>query len=203
MSYVAQYIQEATQILSTLDQSAVERTADLLLALRERSGRLFLLGVGGGAGHASHAVCDFRKIAQIEAYAPSDNISELTARVNDEGWDTCYTNWLRGSRLDEADMVFVFSVGGGDVEKNISANLVRALEYSKDVGATICGVVGRDGGYTARVADICVLVPVVNPSTITPHTESFQALIWHLLVSHPKLKVAEMKWESVRSVAKT
>jgi D-sedoheptulose 7-phosphate isomerase len=203
MSYVDQYIQEATKILSLLDQSAVEHTVDLLLNLRERSGRLFLLGVGGGAGHASHAVCDFRKIAQIEAYAPSDNISELTARVNDEGWDTCYTNWLRGSRLDEADMVFVFSVGGGDVEKNISANLVRALEYSKDVGATICGVVGRDGGYTARVADICVLVPVVNPSTITPHTESFQALIWHLLVSHPKLKVAEMKWESVRSVAKT
>jgi D-sedoheptulose 7-phosphate isomerase len=203
MSYVAQYIQEATKILSLLDQSAVEHTVDLLLDLRERSGRLFLLGVGGGAGHASHAVCDFRKIAQIEAYAPSDNVSELTARVNDEGWDTCYTNWLRGSRLDEADMVFVFSVGGGDVEKNISANLVRALEYAKDVGATICGVVGRDGGYTARVADVYVLVPVVNPSTITPHTESFQALIWHLLVSHPKLKVAEMKWESVRSVAKT
>jgi D-sedoheptulose 7-phosphate isomerase len=199
MSYVAQYIQEATKILSLLDQSAVEHTANLLFELRERSGRLFLLGVGGGAGHASHAVCDFRKIAQIEAYAPSDNVSELTARVNDEGWDTCYANWLRGSRLNEADMVFVFSVGGGDAEKNVSANLVRALEYAKEVRATICGVVGRDGGYTAQVADVCVLVPVVNPSTITPHTESFQALIWHLLVSHPRLRVAEMKWESVNA----
>ena len=202
MGYVAQYLQEATKILGLLDESAVERTADLLLDLRERSGRLFLLGVGGGAGHASHAVCDFRKIAQIEAYAPSDNVSELTARVNDEGWDTCYANWLRGSRLNQADMVFVFSVGGGDAKKNISANLVRALEYAKEVRATVCGVVGRDGGYTAQVADGCVLIPVVNPSTITPHTESFQAMIWHLLVSHPKLRVAEMKWESVQSQAK-
>jgi D-sedoheptulose 7-phosphate isomerase len=202
MTYVAQYVQEASEILRQLDQSAVERTADLLLELRERSGRLFMLGVGGGAGHASHAVCDFRKIAQIEAYAPSDNVSELTARVNDEGWDTCYSNWLRGSRLNEADMVFVFSVGGGDAEKNISTNLVRALEHARAVHATICGVVGRDGGYTAQVADAYVLVPVVNPSTITPHTESFQAMIWHLLVSHPKLRVAEMKWESVRPEAK-
>jgi D-sedoheptulose 7-phosphate isomerase len=202
MSYTAQYFEEATKILSLLDQSAVERTADLLLELRERSGRLFLLGVGGGAGHASHAVCDFRKIAQIEAYAPSDNVSELTARVNDEGWDTCYANWLRGSRLSKEDMVFVFSVGGGDAKNNISANLVRALEHAQEVGATICGVVGRDGGYTARVADLCVLVPVVNPSGITPHTESFQAMIWHLLVSHPKLRVAEMKWESVHPQAK-
>jgi D-sedoheptulose 7-phosphate isomerase len=202
MSYVAQYIQEATKILSLLDQTVIDHTADLLLELRERSGRLFLLGVGGGAGHASHAVCDFRKIAQIEAYAPSDNVSELTARVNDEGWDTCYANWLRSSRLNEADMVFVFSVGGGDAKKNISANLVRALEYAQEVRATVCGVVGRDGGYTAQVADACVLVPVVNPSTITPHTESFQAMIWHLLVSHPKLRVAEMKWESVQSQTK-
>ncbi len=202
MTYVAQYIREAKEILALVDQSAVERTADLLLQLRERSGRLFLLGVGGGAGHASHAVCDFRKITQIEAYAPSDNVSELTARVNDEGWDTCYANWLRGSRLNDADMVFIFSVGGGDAKKNISANLVRALEYAREVGATICGVVGRDGGYTAQVADTCILVPVVNPSTITPHTESFQAMIWHLLVSHPKLRVAEMKWESVQSPAK-
>jgi len=202
MTYVAQYVQEASEILRQLDQSAVERMADLLLELRERSGRLFMLGVGGGAGHASHAVCDFRKIAQIEAYAPSDNVSELTARVNDEGWDTCYSNWLRGSRLNEADMVFVFSVGGGDAEKNISTNLVRALEHARAVHATICGVVGRDGGYTAQVADAYVLVPVVNPSTITPHTESFQAMIWHLLVSHPKLRVAEMKWESVRPEAK-
>jgi len=202
MTYVAQYVQEASEILRQLDQSAVERTADLLLELRERSGRLFMLGVGGGAGHASHAVCDFRKIAQIEAYAPSDNVSELTARVNDDGWDTCYANWLRGSRLNEADMVFVFSVGGGDAKKNISTNLVRALEHARAVHATICGVVGRDGGYTAQVADACVLVPVVNPSTITPHTESFQAMIWHLLVSHPKLRVAEMKWESIQPEAK-
>jgi D-sedoheptulose 7-phosphate isomerase len=203
MSYVAQYIQEATEILKLLDQSAVERVADLLLELRERSGRLFLLGVGGGAGHASHAVCDFRKIAQIEAYSPSDNVSEITARVNDEGWETAYANWLRGSRLDEADMVFVFSVGGGDARKNVSANLVRALEHAREVRATICGVVGRDGGYTAQVANACVLVPVVNPSTTTPHTESFQAMIWHLLVSHPKLRVAEMKWESLHSAAKS
>jgi len=202
MSYTAQYFEEATKILSLLDQSAVERTADLLFELRERSGRLFLLGVGGGAGHASHAVCDFRKIAQIEAYAPSDNVSELTARVNDEGWDTCYANWLRGSRLSKKDMVFVFSVGGGDARNNISANLVRALEHAQEVRAVICGVVGRDGGYTAQVADSCILVPVVNPSAITPHTESFQAMIWHLLVSHPKLRVAQMKWESVQPQAR-
>ncbi len=202
MSYVAQYLQEATEILRRLDQLAIERTTDLLLELRERSGRLFILGVGGGAGHASHAVCDFRKIAQIEAYAPSDNVSELTARVNDEGWETCYANWLRGCRLNENDMIFVISVGGGDEKKNISTNLVRALEYAQEVRAAICGVVGRDGGYTAKVADACILVPVVNSSTITPHTESFQAMIWHVLVSHPKLKVAEMKWESVQRAAK-
>jgi D-sedoheptulose 7-phosphate isomerase len=202
VNYVAQYIQETAEILRLVDQSTIERTADLLLNLRERRGRLFLLGVGGGAGHASHAVCDFRKIAQIEAYAPSDNVSELTARVNDEGWETCYANWLRGSRLNKADMVFIFSVGGGDAKKNISSNLVRALEYAQEVRATICGVVGRDGGYTAQVADACVLIPIVNPSNITPHTESFQAMIWHLLVSHPKLRSAEMKWESVQSSGK-
>ena len=201
MSYVAQYFQEAKEILSLVDQSTIERTVDLLLDLRGRSGRLFLLGVGGGAGHASHAVCDFRKIAQIEAYSPSDNVSELTARVNDDGWESCYANWLRGCHLNNADMVFVFSVGGGDETKNVSANLVRALDHAREVGATICGVVGRDGGYTARVADACVLVPVVNPSTITAHTESFQALVWHLLVSHPKLRAAEMKWESLQQPA--
>jgi D-sedoheptulose 7-phosphate isomerase len=203
MGYVQQYVEEATLILERLDQAAIERTVDLLLELRERSGRLFLLGVGGGAGHASHAVCDFRKISQIEAYAPSDNVSELTARVNDEGWDTCYANWLRGSRLNKADMVFVFSVGGGDAKNNVSANLVRALEHARQVRATICGVVGRQGGYTAQVADACVIVPVVNPSNITPHTESFQAMIWHLLVSHPKLKSVETKWESLSPVATT
>ena len=201
MTYTKQYLNEAVEILGRLDQTTIERTADLLLELRERSGRLFLLGVGGGAGHASHAVCDFRKIARIEAYSPSDNVSELTARVNDDGWESCYANWLRGCRLNNADMVFVFSVGGGDATKNVSANLVRALDHAREVGATICGVVGRDGGYTAQLADACVLVPVVNPSTITAHTESFQALVWHLLVSHPKLRAAEMKWESLQRPA--
>ncbi len=196
--YTEQYLQEAVEILNLLDQDSIERIADLLLDLRERRGRLFLLGVGGGAGHASHAACDFRKIAGIEAYAPSDNVSELTARVNDEGWDTCYVNWLRGSHLTSSDMVFVFSVGGGDVKKNVSANLVWALEYAKQTGTMICGVVGRDGGFTRQVADGCALVPTVNPANITPHTEAFQALIWHLLVSHPKLKTAEMKWESLQ-----
>jgi D-sedoheptulose 7-phosphate isomerase len=202
MNYVKQYLDEAAEILGRLDQAAIERTADLLVELRERSGRLFFLGVGGGAGHASHAVCDFRKIAQIEAYSPSDNLSELTARVNDDGWDSCYANWLQGCRLSSADMVFVFSVGGGDARKNISANLVHALDYAREVGASICGVVGRDGGYTGRVANACVLIPVVDSSTITPHTESFQAMIWHLLVSHPKLKASETKWESVQAATK-
>jgi D-sedoheptulose 7-phosphate isomerase len=196
--YTAAYMQEAIAILQQIDQGAIERIAGLLVELRQRGGRLFFLGVGGGAGHASHAVNDFRKIAGIEAYTPTDNVSELTARVNDDGWETSYANWLRGSRLKAADMLFVFSVGGGDVRRNISANLVRALEYAKQVGATICGVVGRDGGFTRQVADGCVVVPVVNAATVTPHTESFQAVVWHLLVSHPKLKVAEMKWESAR-----
>ncbi|HVB99891.1 MAG TPA: SIS domain-containing protein [Candidatus Dormibacteraeota bacterium] len=189
---------EAIEILKQIDQNAIERIAELLVSLRDRGGRLFCLGVGGGAGHASHAVCDFRKIAQIEAYTPADNVSELSARVNDDGWDTTYANWLRGSRLNAKDMVLVFSVGGGNLERNISANLVRALEYARQAGATVCGVVGRDGGFTARIADACVVVPVVNPATVTPHTESFQALVWHLLVSHPKVKAAEMKWESTR-----
>lgn len=196
--YAASYLLEAIEILKRLDRAAIERIADLFAELRERGGRLFILGVGGGAGHASHAVCDFRKIAQIEAYAPADNVSELTARVNDDGWETAYVNWLRGSRLRKQDAVFVFSVGGGNLERNISSNLVRALEYAKQVGAKVCGVVGRDGGYTARVADACVVVPVVDAATITPHTEAFQALVWHLLVSHPKLKATEMKWESVQ-----
>jgi D-sedoheptulose 7-phosphate isomerase len=168
-----------------------------LVDVRTRGGRVFFLGVGGGAGHASHAVNDFRKIAGIECYAPTDNVSELTARINDDGWETSYRNWLRGSRLNSRDMVFIFSVGGGDVERNVSANLVRALQYAKEIGAKICGVVGRDGGFTAQVADACVLIPVVNSETITPHTESFQTIVWHLLVSHPKLKAHEMKWESV------
>ena len=201
--YASFYLDEAIEILKRLDRRAIERTAELLAGLRNRGGRLFCLGVGGGAGHASHAVCDFRKIAGLEAYAPTDNVSELTARVNDDGWDTAYANWLRGSRLCATDMVLVFSVGGGDAQKKISANLVRALDYAREAGATICGIVGRDGGYTAQVAHACVLVPVVNPAAVTAHTESFQAMVWHLLVSHPKLKLAEMKWESVEPAAKT
>jgi D-sedoheptulose 7-phosphate isomerase len=198
MSYAIDYLSEVSQILSRLDVETIERMANLLAALRERRGRLFLLGVGGGAGHASHAVCDFRKIAGIEAYTPADNVSELTARVNDDGWEAVFVNWLKGSRLSANDMVFVFSVGGGDLEHNISPNLVRALQHAQEVGASICGVVGRDGGYTVQVADACVVIPTVNPQTVTPHTESFQALIWHLLVSHPALQVSAMKWESVR-----
>jgi D-sedoheptulose 7-phosphate isomerase len=198
MDYTKRYIEEAALILKQLDQQAIERMVERLVELRERPGRLFILGVGGGAGHASHAVNDFRKIAGIEAYAPTDNVSELTARVNDDGWETSFVNWLRGSRLKANDMVLVFSVGGGDLQRNISPNLVRALQYAKEVGATVCGVVGRDGGYTAQVADACVRIPVVHPETVTPHTESFQALVWHLLVSHPRLKAAEMKWESTR-----
>jgi D-sedoheptulose 7-phosphate isomerase len=198
MNYTAQYINEAIQILQMLDQDELERMVTLLVDLRARDGRLFFLGAGGGAGHASHAVCDFRKIAGIEAYTPADNVSELTARVNDDGWDTVFVNWLKGSRLRAADMLFVFSVGGGDAGRNISANIVYALQYAQEVGARVCGVVGRDGGFTAQVADACIVVPVVNPETITPHTEAFQALVWHFLVSHPRLRAAEMKWESVR-----
>lgn len=197
MNYIRRYCQEAMSILRQLDGEAIQRTVELIVQLRQRGGRLFFLGVGGGAANASHAVNDFRKIAGIEAYTPTDNAAELTARVNDEGWDTAYANWLRGSRLNSKDMVFVFSVGGGNPEHNISNNLVKALQYAREVGATICGVVGRDGGFTARVADAFVLVPVVSPETITAHTEAFQAIVWHMIVSHPALKVAEMKWESV------
>ena len=196
MNYTAQYINDAKEILDRLDQQVLEQMVDLLVDLRARGGRLFFLGSGGGAGHASHAVCDFRKIAQIEAYTPSDNISELTARVNDDGWETAYVNWLKGSRLNGQDMVFVFSVGGGDAERGISENIVRGLQLAEEVGATIAGVVGRDGGYTGQVADACVIIPVVNSETITAHTESFQALVWHFLVSHPRLRASEMKWES-------
>lgn len=198
MEYTSQYLNEVREIVAQLNQREIDRMVDLLAELRRRSGRLFILGVGGGAGHASHAVNDFRKIAGIEAYAPTDNVSELTARVNDDGWETVFVNWLKGSRLAPSDMVFVFSVGGGDLERNISPNLVRALQYAREVGATICGIVGRDGGYTRKVADACVVVPTVNSATITPHTEAFQAVVWHLLVSHPSLQAAAMKWESVR-----
>lgn len=199
MTYAKNYLTEATHIIQQLDIAIIEKIARLLIETRKKNGRLFILGVGGGAGHASHAVCDFRKIAGMEAYSPSDNVSELTARTNDEGWDTVFAAWLRGSRLNASDLIFVFSVGGGDLERNISPNLVRALEYAKQVGAKIVGIVGRDGGYTARVADACVIVPTVNPQTVTVHTESFQALIWHLLVSHPEVQVGAMKWESTES----
>lgn len=198
MSYAEKYIEEAGQILQALDVGTIERMAELLNMTRMQDGRVFILGVGGGAGHASHAVCDFRKLAGIEAYCPSDNVSELTARINDDGWDTVYANWLRGSRLCATDLLFVFSVGGGDAERNISTNLVHALALAKEIGAKVIGVVGRDGGYTAKVADACVIVKVINPASVTPHTESFQALVWHLLVSHPLIQKAEMKWESVR-----
>lgn len=198
MSFTREYLAEAAEIIARLDVVAIEKILAMLVVLRERRGRLFVLGVGGGAGHASHAVSDFRKIAGIEAYTPTDNVSELTARINDDGWDSVFLNWLKGSRLSDHDLVLVFSVGGGDLGRNISPNLVRALEYAREVGATICGVVGRDGGYTAKVADACVIIPVVNSHTVTPHTESFQALVWHLLVSHPALQAFPMKWESVR-----
>ncbi len=198
MTFAAQYFKEAIQILEQLDAAAVERMADVLVDLRTRGGRLFLLGVGGGAGHASHAVNDFRKIAGIEAYSPVDNVSELTARANDEGWDTTFAAWLAGSRLRAEDAVLVFSVGGGSLDKNVSANIVRALELAVERKATVLGIVGRDGGFTAKVATACVIVPTVNPAHVTPHTESFQALVWHALVAHPKLQQVTNKWESLK-----
>jgi D-sedoheptulose 7-phosphate isomerase len=197
-NYTSQYVKEAAEILQALDQASVEEMVRLLVQVRRGGGRLFFVGVGGGAGHASHAVCDFRKIAGMEAYSVTDNVSELTARINDDGWDSAYEQWLRGSRLRAGDMVFVFSVGGGDLERRISSNLVHAVRYAKQVGALVCAIVGRDGGYAARAADVAIVVRTVNPDTVTPHTESFQAMLWHLLVSHPELKCNPMKWESVR-----
>jgi D-sedoheptulose 7-phosphate isomerase len=197
VTYTTKYLDEAGKILEQIDRDAIEKIIELMLTLRHKRGRLFLLGSGGGAGHASHAVSDFRKIAGIEAYAPTDNVSELTARVNDDGWETVFVNWLVGSHLSQNDMVFVFSVGGGDAEKNVSPNIVKALQYARQIGATICGIVGRDGGFTSKVADACIIIPIVNPANVTPHTEAFQALIWHLMVSDPRLKVTEMKWESI------
>jgi D-sedoheptulose 7-phosphate isomerase len=196
MTFTSTYLAEAAEILARLDTAEIERMADLLAGVRQRGGRVFFLGVGGSAANASHAVNDFRKIADIEAYSPTDNVSELTARTNDEGWETVFARWLECSRLSPRDLIFVLSVGGGDLERNISPNLVRALEYARMVGATICGVVGRDGGYTARVADACVIVPTVNPANVTPHAEAFQGVVWHLLVSHPRVKVARTKWEA-------
>ncbi len=192
------YLAEAAEIARRLDTEAIESVVRRLAELRARGGRLFILGVGGSAGNASHAVNDFRKIAGIEAYAPSDNVSELTARINDDGWERSYADWLKVSRLSSRDLVLVLSVGGGDAERNISANLVRAVAYARAVSATICGILGRDGGYTARHADACVLIPSVNPATVTAHAEAFQAVVWHLMVSHPALQAAPMKWESLR-----
>lgn len=197
MTYSQQHLAETRAVLDALDPDVLERMAQALADLKARGGRLFFLGVGGSAGNASHATNDFRKICGIECYAPTDNVSELTARVNDEGWETVFAEWLRVSRLRPEDMLCVFSVGGGNLEKNVSPNLVRALQYGQEVGAGIIGIVGRDGGYTAQVADICCVVPTVNETNVTPHAEAFQAVLWHLLVSHPLLKAVPTKWESV------
>jgi len=198
MDFTRQFLNEASEIARKLDTAAIDRLVALLAATRHAGGRLFILGVGGSAANASHAVNDFRKITGIEAYAPTDNVSELTARTNDEGWATVFEKWLRTSRLTSKDMLLVFSVGGGNLEKNVSPNLVEALKYAQKIGAKIGGIAGRDGGYTAQVADACVLIPVVNPVHVTPHSEAFQAVVWHLLVSHPALKQEQTKWESVK-----
>ncbi len=196
MSFTKQFLAEASEIIARLDTGAIDQVVDALASVRGRGGRLFVLGVGGSAANASHAVNDFRKIAGIETYSPTDNVSELTARTNDEGWETVFVEWLRGSRLNAKDGILVFSVGGGDLERNVSPNLVRAVQHAKAVGATVCGIVGRDGGYTAKVADVCVIVPTVNAAHVTPHAEAFQAVVWHLFVTHPALKAAATKWES-------
>lgn len=196
MTYAQQHINEAISILQQINITHIEKMADLLASVKQREGRIFFLGVGGSAGNCSHAVNDFRKIVGIEAYAPTDNVSELTARTNDEGWETVFEAWLKTSKLNKNDLIFVLSVGGGSLEKNISPNLVRALQYARTVAASITGIVGRDGGYTGQVADVCVIIPTLNSETITPHSEAFQAVIWHLLVSHPKLKTHKTKWES-------
>ncbi len=198
-SHTRTFLAQTAQIASQIDPAAIDRMVELLVAVRARGGRLFVLGVGGGAANASHAVNDFRKIAGIEAYSPVDNVAELTARTNDDGWESVFVSWLKTSRLRADDLILVFSVGGGDIEQNVSPNLVRALEYAKRIGAPICGVVGRDGGFTARVADACVIVPTLDPESVTPHTEAFQAVVWHLLVSHPAVRATEMKWESLQN----
>ena len=196
--FTRKFLAEVQEVTAKLDVEAIEKVVSVLASTRAGGGRLFILGVGGSAGNASHAVNDFRKICGFEAYAPTDNVSELTARTNDEGWASVFDSWLRGSRLNRQDCILVFSVGGGNLEKGVSANLVGALQYAKSVGAKTAALVGRDGGYAAQVADACVIVPTVNPVHVTPHSEAFQAVIWHLLVSHPALKQAETKWESVR-----
>jgi D-sedoheptulose 7-phosphate isomerase len=196
--YTRRYLAEVSDLAAQLDAVVIDRIIEQLLELRERKGRLFFLGVGGGAGHAGHAVNDFRRIAGIESYAPTDNVSELTARINDDGWDSCYANWLRASHISNRDAVFIFSVGGGNPGHGISMNLVASLTLAQEAGACILGVVGRDGGYTAQVADACLIVPTLSAETVTPHTEEFQAVVWHLIVSHPLLRRHEMKWESAK-----
>lgn len=198
MSFAQEFLAEVQQVTSKLDAAAIEKCVDELARVRERGGRLFILGVGGSAANASHAVNDFRKICGFEAYAPTDNVSELTARTNDEGWVTIFSEWLKGSRLNAKDGLLIFSVGGGNMEKNVSPNLVSAIQLAKKTGTTIVGVVGRDGGQTAKDATACVIVPTVNSAHVTPHTEAFQAVLWHLFVSHPKLKAAQTKWEAVK-----
>lgn len=198
MNYSEQHLRETAEVVSKLDIASCEKAVALLAEVRSRGGRLFILGVGGSAANASHAVNDFRKIAGMECYAPTDNVSELTARTNDEGWTTVFVEWLKGSRLTEKDALLIFSVGGGDMERNVSPNLVAALQLAKERGSSIIGIVGRDGGYTAKVADACVIIPTVNPMNTTPHSEAFQAVVWHLFVSHPTLKAAQTKWESTK-----
>ena len=196
MNYSLKHLKEAVEIIQKIDATSIEKMADLLATLKSKGGRIFFLGVGGSAGNCSHAVNDFRKIVGIECYAPTDNVSELSARINDDGWASVFVEWLKVSNLCEKDLLFILSVGGGSVEKNISPNLVEAIKYGKSVGSKITGIVGRDGGYTAQVSDECLIIPTVNTETITPHTEAFQAVIWHLLVSHPKLKTNQTKWEA-------
>jgi D-sedoheptulose 7-phosphate isomerase len=198
MDFAAAYLEEVSEVVAKLDSAVIENAVTLLDKVRSRGGRLFILGVGGSAANASHAVNDFRKICGFECYTPTDNVSELTARTNDEGWQTIFAEWLRGSRLSNNDAILVFSVGGGDASRNVSPNLVAALDFAKEVGAAIVGIVGRDGGHTARQADVCIIVPTVNNDRVTPHSEAFQAVIWHLIVSHPKLKRGATKWESTK-----
>ena len=198
MDYINQYIDEMKQITEQIDKTEIKKIVDLIYNVREKKGRIFFIGAGGGAGNSTHAVNDFRKIAGIESYTPSDNVSELTARTNDDGWESVFVEYLKTSKLNKNDMVFVFSVGGGNKEKNISINIIKALEYAKKINAKICGVVGRDGGYTKKVADACVVIPPINKNTVTPHTEAYQGVIWHMIVSHPKILTNEMKWESTK-----
>jgi D-sedoheptulose 7-phosphate isomerase len=197
MSFSEQFLNESVDIINKLDKNEIEKAISILRQTRENGGRLFIIGSGGGAGHASHAVCDFRKICGIETYSPSDNVSELTARVNDEGWDVSYVNWIKGSRFNSKDCILVFSVGGGNADKQISMNLVNVIKYAKELGAKVIGIVGKDGGYTKEAGDAVILIPTVQENRITPHTEGFQAIVWHLIVSHPELQINKTKWESV------